>query len=91
MIALAETMVVMFPQAVGVAVMKIKSFGLMVDAMGTRVEIAMTGVGGKETRFEAVGTRVEIAMTLVGKTMTKMGQMMTAEGKPYIKNENYGK
>jgi hypothetical protein len=29
-----------FPQAVGVAVMKIKSFGLTVDAMGRRFAVA---------------------------------------------------
>ncbi|MDR1725535.1 MAG: hypothetical protein LBR28_03990 [Bacteroidales bacterium] len=37
MIELMEIMVDVFPQAVGVAVMKVKSFGLTVDAVGTVV------------------------------------------------------
>ncbi|MDR1725803.1 MAG: hypothetical protein LBR28_05390 [Bacteroidales bacterium] len=44
MIALTETMVAAFPQAVGIAVMKIKSFGLMVAAVGTRVFMLETRV-----------------------------------------------
>jgi ATP-dependent protease HslVU (ClpYQ) peptidase subunit len=44
MIELMKTRVVAFPQAVGVAVMKIKSFGLMVAAIETRVWVVGTGV-----------------------------------------------
>ncbi|MDR1725095.1 MAG: hypothetical protein LBR28_01720, partial [Bacteroidales bacterium] len=53
-----------FPQAVGVAVMKIKSFGLMVDAVETRVSV--------------VGTKVLVWIASLSLAMAKMWEAMTA-------------
>jgi hypothetical protein len=63
MIELMEIIVDAFPQAVGVAVMKIKSFGLMVAAI--------------ETRIWVVGTKVSVWIASLTLAMTRVGEGVT--------------
>jgi Mg2+ and Co2+ transporter CorA len=66
MIELMEIMVVVFPQAVGIAVMKVKSFGLMVEAIETRVEVIETKIYETETMvYDFVTKVIEIAKNVI--------------------------
>ncbi|MDR1847988.1 MAG: hypothetical protein LBR17_07750 [Bacteroidales bacterium] len=46
MLTATLTRIAAFPQAVGITVMKVKSFGLTIAAMGTRDEMVGTAIDG---------------------------------------------